>query len=66
MVVQGIGDKKAQVRLCREDMRVEVAGKTSRLHTLYNWGATVTLVTHAGTKKAGLKWVRQPRQGSRS
>jgi hypothetical protein len=39
MVVKGIGDKKAQVHLCREDVRVEVAGKTSHLHTLYDWGA---------------------------
>ncbi len=60
MVVQGIGDKKAQVHLCREDMRVEVAGKTSHLHTLYDWGATVTLMTHTAAKKAGLKRLRQP------
>jgi hypothetical protein len=38
MVVQEVGDRKAQVYLCREDLRVEVAGKTSRLHTLYDWG----------------------------
>jgi hypothetical protein len=53
----GIGDKKAQVHLCWEDVRVEVAGKTSRLLGIYNWGATVTLVTHAAAKKAGLKRV---------
>jgi hypothetical protein len=34
MVVQGIGEKKAQAHLCREDVRVEVVGKTSHLHTL--------------------------------
>jgi hypothetical protein len=60
MVMQGIGDKKAQVHLCREDVRVEVASKASHLHTLYDWGATVTLVTHAAAEKAGLKRVRQP------
>jgi hypothetical protein len=60
MVVQGIGGKKAQVYLCREDVRVEVAGKASRLHILYDWGATVTLVTHTAAEKAGLKRVRQP------
>jgi hypothetical protein len=60
MVVQGIGGKKAQVYLCREDVRVEVAGKASRLHTLYDWGATVTLVTHAAAERAGLRRVRQP------
>jgi hypothetical protein len=39
---------------------VEVAGKTSSLHTLYDWVASVTLVTHAAAEKAGLKRVRQP------
>jgi hypothetical protein len=34
MVVQGIGARKARVFLCREDVRVEGAGKASRLHTL--------------------------------
>jgi hypothetical protein len=61
LVVQGIGDEKALVHLCREeDVRMEVAGKASHLHTLYDWGATVTLVTHAAAEKAGLKRVRQP------
>ena len=44
----------------REDVRVEGAGKVARLHTLYDWGATVTLVAHAAAEKAGLKRVRQP------
>jgi hypothetical protein len=34
MIVQGIGDKKAQVHLCQEDVRVEVAGKTRRTPTI--------------------------------
>jgi len=59
MVVQGIGARKAKVFLCREDVRVEGAGKASRLHALYDWGATVTLVTHAAAVKAGLEWKRQ-------
>ncbi len=59
MVVQGIGARKAKVFLCREDVRVEGAGKESRLHALYDWGATVTLVTHAAAVKAGLKRKRQ-------
>ena len=54
MIVQGIGGEKAQVYLCREDVRMEGAGKVGRLHTLYNWGATVTLVTHAAAEKARL------------
>jgi hypothetical protein len=59
MVVQGVGARKAKVFLCREDVRVEGAGKASRLHALYDWGATVTLVTHAAAVKAGLEWKRQ-------
>jgi hypothetical protein len=58
--VQGISEKKVQAHLCWEDMRVEVAGKTSHLHALYDWGASVTLVTHAAVEEAGLKRVRQP------
>ncbi len=34
---------------------MEGAGGTSSLHALYDWGATVTLVTHAAAAKAGLK-----------
>ena len=59
MVVQRIGARKARVFLCREDVRVEGAGKASRLHALYDWGATVTLVTHAAAVKAGLERKRQ-------
>jgi hypothetical protein len=39
---------------------VEGAGKARRLHALYDWGATVTLVTHAAAEKAGLERKRQP------
>ncbi len=60
MVVQGIGAEKAQVFLCREDIRVEGAGKVGHLHALYDWDATVTLVTHTATGKAELEWRRQP------
>jgi hypothetical protein len=53
--VQDISAKKAGVFLCREDVRVEGAGGASSLHALYDWGATVTLVTHAAAAKAGLE-----------
>ncbi len=59
MVVQGSGARKAEVFLCREDVRVEGACRASRLHTLYDWGAMVTLVTHAAAAKAGLERKRQ-------
>jgi hypothetical protein len=59
MVVQGIGARKAKVFLCREDVRAEGAGKASRLHALYDWGATVTLVTHSAAVKAGLERKKQ-------
>jgi putative NIF3 family GTP cyclohydrolase 1 type 2 len=62
MIVQGIGKKKAQAHLCREDVRLEATGKTNWLHRLYDWGASVTLVTHAAAEKAGLQQVRQPTQ----
>jgi hypothetical protein len=47
MIVQEIGARKAGVFLCREDVRVRGAGGANGLHALYDWGATVTLVTHA-------------------
>jgi hypothetical protein len=59
MVVQGIGTGKMRVFLCIEDIRLEGAGKASCLHALYDWGATVTLVTHAAAVKAGLERKRQ-------
>jgi hypothetical protein len=59
MVVQGIGARVAKVFLCREDIGVEGAGKASRLHALYDWGATVTLVTHAAAVRIGLERKRQ-------
>jgi hypothetical protein len=45
--------------LCREDVRVRSAGEANSLHTLYDRGATVTLVTHAAAAKAGLERRRQ-------
>jgi hypothetical protein len=60
MVMQGIGAEKAQVFLCREDVHVEGAGKAGHLYALYDWGATITLVTHAAAEKAGLERKRQP------
>jgi len=55
MIVQDIRAKKAGVFLCREDVRVKGAGGANSLHALYDWGATVTLVTHAAAAKAGLE-----------
>ncbi len=45
--------------MCREDVRVKGAGEANSLHALYDWGATVTLVTHAAAAKAGLERKRQ-------
>jgi hypothetical protein len=59
MVVQEVGAKKAGGFLCREDVRVRSAGEANSLHTLYDWGATVTLVTHASAAKVGLERKRQ-------
>jgi hypothetical protein len=60
MIVQRAGDKRSQVHLCREDVQVEAAGKTTHLHAFYNWGAPVTLITHAAAKEAGLEQMKQP------
>jgi hypothetical protein len=57
-IVQEIGAKKAGV-LCREDVRVRSAEGTTSLHALYDWGATVTLVTHAAAEKGVLERKRQ-------
>ncbi len=54
MVVQEVGTKEAGVFLCREDVHVRSAEGTTSLHALYDWGATVTMVTHAAAAKAGL------------
>ena len=62
MIVQDISAKKAGVFLCREDIRVKGAGGTSSLHALYDWGATITLVTHEAAAKAGLERRMQWRQ----
>jgi hypothetical protein len=59
MVVQEIGARKTEVFLCREDIRMKGAGEANSLHALYDWGATVTLVTHAAAAKAGLERMRQ-------
>ncbi len=36
MIILGTGMEQPQVHLCREDVRVEVAGKTTPLHTFYD------------------------------
>jgi hypothetical protein len=59
MVVQEVGAKKAGIFLCSEDVRVKSAGDANSLHTLYDWGATVTLVTHAAAAKVGQERKRQ-------
>ncbi len=59
MIVRGIGAREAKVFLCWEDIRVEGGRKASRQHALYDWGATVTLVTHAAAVRIGLERKRQ-------
>ncbi len=54
LVVQEEGSDSSQSYLCREDIRAEVAGRTHHLHTLYDWGATQTLITHDAAYRAGL------------
>jgi hypothetical protein len=59
MVVQETGARKTEVFMCREDVRVKGTGEANCLHALYDWGATVTLVTHAAAARAGLERKRQ-------
>jgi hypothetical protein len=37
---------------------VEVAGKTTYLHALYDWGMLVTLITYVATEEARLEQMR--------
>ncbi len=64
MIVLEIGARKAEVFLCRADVRVRSAGKANSLHNLYDWGAAVTLVTHAAAVSIAAvvhctKWQKQ-------
>ncbi len=54
LVILEAGGDSSQSYSCREDIRAEVAGKTHRLHTLHDWGATLTLITHDAADRAGL------------
>jgi hypothetical protein len=58
LVIQGVGGDSSQSYLCCEDIRAEVAGKTHRLHTLHDWGATLTLITRDAADRAGLTPIR--------
>jgi hypothetical protein len=40
MIMREVSERRAQTHLSREDVRVEVAGNTSCLHKLYDWGAS--------------------------
>jgi hypothetical protein len=60
MIIRGVGDEWARTHVCRKDVQVEVAGKATRQHALYNWGTFVTLITHAAAEEVGLEQVRQP------
>jgi hypothetical protein len=64
MIVQEISKEKTGVFLCREDVRVRSADDTNSLHALYEWGATVTLVTQLQRSgwRGRNRW-RQPWQG---
>ncbi len=53
MIVQEIDKETTGVFLCLEDVHVRSAGNTNSLHALYEWGTTVTLVTHAALRRPG-------------
>jgi hypothetical protein len=53
LVVQEVGGDSGQSYSCQEDIRAEVAGKTHSLHTLHDWGGTLTIITHGAAARAG-------------
>jgi hypothetical protein len=44
--------------LCQQRLPVEAEGTLHALHTLYNWGSTVTLVRRESARRMGLQPVR--------
>ncbi len=62
LVIQEVGGDSGRSYSCREDIRAEVAGKTHLLHTLHDWGATLTLITHDAADRAGLTPIRHSAQ----
>jgi hypothetical protein len=43
VLAKGPGEEKEQNHLCREKVKIEVAGRAQRLHAMHNWGTSVTL-----------------------
>jgi hypothetical protein len=55
------GEEPERPRLCQQMMPVEANGVTHSLHTLYDWGSTVTLVRKESVRSMGL-WPAQVAQ----
>jgi hypothetical protein len=58
VLAKGPGEEKEQNHLCREKVKIEVAGRTHRLYAMHDWGACATLITHAAASHAGLAPIR--------
>jgi hypothetical protein len=59
VLAKGPGEEKEQNHLCREKVKIEVAGPAHRLHAMHDWGASVTLITHSVASRAGLAPIRR-------
>jgi hypothetical protein len=59
MVIRTINKALPGVLLCRQRVNVEVNGISQQLQVLYDWGATVSLITHEAAKRTGLQLIRQ-------
>jgi hypothetical protein len=49
-------------RLCQQRVPVEADGVLHSLHTLYDWGSTVTLVRRESVRRMGLRPIRKERR----
>jgi hypothetical protein len=58
VLAKGRGEEKEQNHLCREKVKIEVAGRAHRLNAMHDWGASVTLISHAAASRAGLAPIR--------
>jgi hypothetical protein len=62
MVARAVNNALPEVLLCRQRVSLEVNGISQQLHMLYNWGATITLITHEAAKRTGLQPIQQQRK----
>ncbi len=60
-----VDSEEERPRLCQQRVPLEVDGAMVTLHTLYEWGSTVTLVRKEAAREVGLRPLRAPRRAVR-